>query len=244
MQMVQEGIQDLLKRVTGNVHKANLEAAYANDPIMFQPEFFSAIHRLAKSEKLLASNFSDLATIMTSRTFTGYASKVSKDEELQFDALFTAYFTALASKFNLPPRTLKDRILSLVKIKIEVNDSGLTFCNSARINFKVVDENRKQPINNSFDLISKYMAVQTLSAATPVTVGVTTQTTQITWSDGMASKLVIGAIQYNQLTQDDAAAANKDINSWIKSVPFTSSSNLKLKEDSDEDSSDEAETVD
>lgn len=224
----QAGLQDLLTRASNATHKANLETAYSNDPMLFELDFFAAIQRLYKASTITASNFQDLATVLSSRTFSNYSVKQSRDEELQYDALFTAYFTSLGSKFAVPPRSLKNKILSLVKLKIQVNETNsIQLCGSAKINFRPVDESRRLPVNNSFDLVSQYSAARTLAAGEPTTVNLTTQATQITLDGPLASTLVTALIQYDQLNQDLALALNKEIKPFIKAVPLTTTSSLR-----------------
>lgn len=230
-------IGDLLQRVPDNNIQQTLKDMYAKDPHLFDMDNVNIQHALYKTSIITFENFEQLAKLATIVTFNEYLTTKNDHTKTQLEYYLTCYYNALGSKFVINPNKFRDRILSLLSLKIHVTDTSTTnHIAKAKIEYRNIGDARNGNIANAVDVIYNYNYIKNnFQNAVIEKISLQTSAVKINVEGPIITNLVNNMINYQENVLATAFNLNKKIKPFIKDATLDNSKLIIKQDESDSD---------
>ena len=97
-----------------------IEQLYQTDKLLFDPTFIDTIIKIGEKNEYNIQDFRELSTILISTFFKSYIDTDDHNLLSQFNNLSEEYFKAICHDLNKQHMSIKNKILTLLKLKLTV----------------------------------------------------------------------------------------------------------------------------
>lgn len=209
----------MLAEDNANVRE-NLRSVFNVSPTLFDEVFLNILRSLYSKQHLMLCDFNIVSNLCNVEIFANYSTETSQNSLAVLDERLTVYFNSVAKLFTLNPKQLKDKIMSLVCIRMEfLQNSGLNHLNRAKVEFKNFKANEYKSISNNIDILTSNNALRRNIIDAPEKQIKVTSNCKIVTLDGPVTTLFVNdMIQYQEDSINAAKMLGKNVNPYIKSV--------------------------